>query len=72
MKHKRIAAAAILALLLPTAPLMAHAEVAAESGILALVHDLVHALQASPLLASLIAGVVIAALAIFRTNKRES
>ena len=72
MKHKRIAAAAMLTLLLPTAPLMAHAEVAAESGILTLVHDLVHALQANLLLPALIAGVVIAALAIFRTNKRES
>ena len=72
MKHKRIAAAAMLTLLLPAAPLMAHAEAAAESGILALVHDLVHALQASPLLAALIAGVVIAALAFSRTNKRES
>ena len=72
MKHKRTAAAAMLTLLLPAAPLMAHAEAAAESGILALVHDLVHALQASPQLVALIAGVVIAAFAIFRTNKRES
>ena len=51
---------------------MAHAEVAAESGILTLVHDFVHALQTSPLLAALIAGVVIAALAFSRANKRES
>jgi hypothetical protein len=72
MKHKRIAAAALLTLLLPAAPLMAHAEVAAESGILALVHHLVHALQATLLLPALIAGAVIAAFAIFRTNKRES
>ena len=72
MKHKRIAAAALLTMLLPTAPVMAHAEVAAESGILTLVHDFVHALQASPLLAVLIAGVVIAALALSRANKRES
>ena len=72
MKHKRIAAAALLTMLLSTPPVMAHAEVAAESGILTLVHDLVHALQASPLLAALIAGVVIAALAFSRANKRES
>jgi len=67
MKHKRIAAAAMLTLLLPTAQVMAHAEAAAESGILALAHHLVHALQATLLLPALIAGAVIA-----RTNKRES
>ena len=72
MKHIRIAAVTMLVSLLPTAPVMAHAEVAAESGILTLVHDFVHALQASPLLAVLIAGVVIAALALSRANKRES
>ena len=72
MKHKRTAAAAMLTLLLPTAPVMAHAEAAAESGILALAHHLVHTLQASPLLPALITGAVIAAFVIFRTNRRES
>ena len=72
MKHKRIAATAMLTLLSPVAPVMAHAEAAAETGILALAHHLVHALQVNPLLQALIASAVIAAFAIFRTNKRES
>jgi hypothetical protein len=72
MKHKRTAAAAMLTLLLPAAPVMAHAEATAGSGILALAHQLVHILQASPLLQALIASAVIAAFAIFRINKRES
>ena len=72
MKQNRIAVVAMLASLLPTASALAHSEVAAESGILAVAHDLVHALQANPLLPAIIAGVVIAALAISRINKRES
>jgi H+/gluconate symporter-like permease len=72
MKQNRITVAAMLASLLPTASAMAHSEVTAESGILAAVHHLVHALQANPLLPAIIAGVVIAVFAISRINKRES
>ena len=72
MKHKRISAAALLASLMPTASLLAHAEAAAESGILAIAHHLAHALQAIPFLPALVAVAVITALAILRINKRES
>jgi hypothetical protein len=72
MKHKRISAAALLASLMPTASVMAHAEAAAESGILAIAHHLAHALQAIPLLPAIVAAVVAAVLAILRINKRES
>jgi hypothetical protein len=72
MQHKRISATALLASLMPTASLMAHAEAAAESGILAIAHHLAHALQAIPLLPAIVAAVVAAALAILRINKRES
>jgi len=51
---------------------LAHAEAAAESGILAIAHHLAHALQAIPLLPAIVAAVVAAALAILRINKRES
>ena len=72
MKQNRITVAAMLVSLLPTASVMAHSEVTAESGILATVHHLVHALQANPLLPAIIAGVVIAVFAISRIIKRES
>ena len=72
MKRSRITVAVLLASLLPSASVMAHSEVTAESGILASVHHLLHALQANPLLPAIIAGVVIAVFAISRFNKRES
>jgi hypothetical protein len=72
MKHKRISAAALLASLMPTTSVMAHAEAATESGILAIAHYLAHAIQAIPLLPALVAAAVAAALAILRINKRES
>ena len=72
MKRSRITVAALLASLLPTASVMAHSEVTAESGILASVHHLLHALQANPLLPVIVAGVVIAVFALTRPSKRES
>ena len=72
MKHKRISAAALLASMMPTASVLAHAEATAESGILAIAHHLVHALQAIPLLAAIVAAVVAATLAFLRINNRES
>jgi hypothetical protein len=51
---------------------MAHAEAAAESGILAIAHHMAHALQAIPLLPAMVAAAVAAALAFLWMNKRES
>jgi hypothetical protein len=72
MKQKRISAATLLASLMPTASVMAHAEAAAESGILAIAHHMAHALQAIPLLPAIVAAAVAAALAILWISKRES
>jgi hypothetical protein len=72
MKHKRISAAALLASMMPAASVLAHAEAAAESGILAIAHHLAHAVQAIPLLPAFIAAAVAVLLTILRINKRES
>ncbi len=72
MKQAQIKAAALLAVLAPASSVMAHSEITGQSGIMAAVHDLVHALQASPGLPFAILAVVVALFVISRINKRES
>ena len=72
MKQTQIRTAALLAVLAPASSVMAHAEITGQSGIMSAVHDLVHALQASPGLGVAVLAVIVALFIISRINKRES
>jgi hypothetical protein len=72
MKRTQITVTALLTSLMPTASVMAHSEITDQSGILALAHDLVHALQAAPMLSVTILAVLATVYVAFRINKRES